>query len=110
MRFREIVSEGYSDEIQDVIQDILVTLMTKDLDKIDTTKLLHMIAQEGYVISSDELVSILGEPAMQGFVATAGKDEITFNPVSAIDTSPEATVDVDSMAQNQAMDDIKADL
>lgn len=109
MRFSEIITEN-TDEIEDVVQDICVRLMTNDFKKIDTTEFLHKVAQEGYVIPKDELIAILGSQKMQGFVSQVGSDEIVFSNSMGDVEEPEASVDVGAMAQNQAMDDIKADL
>lgn len=109
MLIKDLLQESYSDELEDTIQDILVGLMTKDLTQIATDKLLNLIAKEGYVIGQEELVNMLSKPIMQGFVSQVDTDKIYFTNATA-DVDAVGSTDVSSMAQGQAMDDIKAEI
>lgn len=108
MRLHEILTEGYSEELIDVIQDILVGMMTADIKKISTEDFRNKLAQEGYIVSIDELIQAVSK---SGFASSVDKNEIVpADQLGDMDTAPEATVDVGDMAGDQAMSDINSEL
>lgn len=114
MRLSQILSEeqGYTEDLTDTIQDIVVRLMTQDKNSVDTGEFLHMLAKEGYVVTTDELISILGKPDMMNFISSVDSNEIAFSNQlgNNIDTAPEMGVDIGAMAGDQAMADVNSEL
>ena len=109
MLIKDLLKEGFSDDLEDTVQDILVGLMTKDLTQISTDKLINLIAKEGFIVGQEELMNMLSKPNMQGFVSQVDTDKIYFTNATA-DIDQVGSTDVSSMAQGQAMDDIKAEI
>lgn len=109
MRLTEILLEGYTEELVDTIQDLLVQFMVSDKKTIPTEEFRHKLASEGFVVSIEELIQAVDQ---SGFANSVDKDQIvTKDEMSAdIDTSPEAMVDIGAMAGDQAMADVNSEL
>lgn len=112
MRLSEILAEGYDAELDDTVQSILVRLMTKDETSISTPDFIHLLAQEGYVVTSNEVINILGQPDMQSFVSSVSAEKISFANTMGddMDMGADAATDVGAMANDQAMSDINSEL
>jgi hypothetical protein len=110
MLIREIVlSEGYYGELMIAVQDLLTRYMSKDIKEINTEKFKSLLAKQGYVTSTDELIQAIDQ---SGFASSVDAQKIVPKGElpSDMNTDAEQTADVGKMAGNQAMKDVKADL
>lgn len=109
MRLYELfVKESYYDDLIVAVQDLLVRVMNKGLKEISTDRFKSLLAKQGYVTTTDELIAAVNDT---GFVTSVDSEKIVPKgelPDNMKDAEP--TVDVGNMAGNQAMQDIKADL
>jgi hypothetical protein len=110
MLIREIVlSEGYYGELIIAVQDLLTRYMSKDIKEINTEKFKTLLAKQGFVTTTDELIQAVDK---SGFASSV--DSQTIVPKGELpndmNTDAEQTTDVGKLAGNQAMKDVKADL
>lgn len=109
MRLYELfVKESYYDDLIVAVQDLLVRIMNKGLTEISTDRFKSLLAKQGYVTTTDELIAAVNDT---GFVTSVDSEKIV--PKGELPDNmknAEPTVDVGNMAGNQAMQDIKADL
>ena len=109
MRLYELfVKESYYDDLIVAVQDLLVRVMNKGLTEISTDRFKSLLAKQGYVTTTDELIAAVNDT---GFVTSVDSEKIV--PKGELPDNmknAEPTVDVGNMAGNQAMQDIKADL
>lgn len=110
MLIRDIVlSEGYYGELIIAVQDLLSRYMAKGIKEIKTEKFKSLLAKQGFVTTTEELIQAVDQ---SGFASSV--DAQTIVPQGELpkdmNTDSEQTVDVGNMAGNQAMKDIKADL
>lgn len=110
MLIREIVlSEGYYGELMIAVQDLLTRFMSKGVKEINTEKFKSLLAKQGYVTSTDELIQAVDQ---SGFASSVDSQKIV--PQGELpgdmNTDAEQTTDVGKIAGNQAMKDVKADL
>lgn len=64
MRIHEIVlkeSDSYMADAQDFIMDLLARIEGEDLESFSTDSFLQMVNKQGYPISKDVLIAILGD-------------------------------------------------
>ena len=110
MLIREIVlSEGYYGELLTAVQDLLTRYMAKDIKEINTEKFKTLLAKQGFVTTTDELIQAVDKSGFASSVDTqkiVPKGELP----SDMNTDAEQTTDVGNLAGNQAMKDVKADL
>jgi hypothetical protein len=110
MLIRDIIlSESYSGELIDAVKRLLVQVMSDEVESVPTDKFKSMLAQQGFIVSTEELITAVDA---SGFASSVDKTEIV--PKSELpadmDTDAEPTVDVGAMATDQAMGDVKAEL
>ena len=102
------------DELVNAVSDIMSMAMADDIGKVPTATVQDMLRKSGYNVSTDELILALDQ---SGFTSSQDKKMITTKDEippdvqqSDYDASPEnpdTGVDVDKMAGDQAMKDIK---
>ena len=102
------------DELVNAVSDIMSMAMADDIGKVPTATIQDMLRKSGYNVSTDELILALDQT---GFTSSQDKKMITTKDEippdvaqSDYDASPEnpdTGVDVDKMAGDQAMKDIK---
>ena len=102
------------DELVSAVQDIMSMAMADDIGKVPTATVQDMLRKSGYNVSTDELILALDQ---SGFTSSQDKrmittkDEIppdvTQSDYDASPDTPDTGVDVDKMAGDQAMKDIK---
>ena len=110
MLIRDIaLTESYYGELIVAVQDILTRAMSKGIKEIKTENFKSLLARQGYVTSTDELIQAVDQ---SGFASSVDKDKIVpKNELPAeLNKDAEQAVDVSKLAGNQAMKDIKADL
>lgn len=104
-----IVTESYGVELLDAVKGLLVAYMSDGVKEIPTDKFKNMLAKQGFIVSTDEVITAVDA---SGFASSV--DSVTIVPKSElganIDTDAEAPVDVGDMAGDQAMSDINAEL
>jgi hypothetical protein len=103
------------DELVNAVSDIMSMAMADDIGKVPTATVQDMLRKSGYNVSTDELILALDQ---SGFTSSQDKKLITTKDEippdvaqSDYDASPENPdngVDVDKMAGDQAMKDIKS--
>jgi len=103
------------DELVNAVADIMSMAMADDIGKVPTATVQDMLRKSGYNVSTDELILALDQ---SGFTSSQDKKIITTKDEippdvaqSDYDASPETPdtgVDVDKMAGDQAMKDIKS--
>jgi hypothetical protein len=109
MRLYELfVKESYYNDLIVAVQDLLVRVMNKGLTEISTDRFKSLLAKQGYVTTTDELISAVNDT---GFATSVDREKIVPKGELPDDImNAEPAVDVGNMAGNQAMKDIKADL
>jgi hypothetical protein len=110
MLIREIVlSEGYYGDLLIAVQDLLTRYMTKSVKEINTEKFKALLAKQGFVTTTDELIQAVDK---SGFASSVDAQKIVPKGElpSDMNTDAEQTTDVGKLAGNQAMKDVKADL
>ncbi len=110
MLIREIVlSEGYYGERIVAVQDLLARYMAKDIKEINTEKFKTLLAKQGFVTTTDELIQAVDK---SGFASSVDSQKIVPKGElpNDMNTDAEQTTDVGKLAGNQAMKDVKADL
>jgi len=102
------------DELVQAVSDIMSMAMADDIGKIPTATVQDMLRKSGYNVSTDELILALdqsGFTSSQDKKMITTKDEIppdvTQSDYDASPDTPDTGVDVDKMAGDQAMKDIK---
>lgn len=109
MRLYELfVKESYYNDLIVAVQDLLVRVMNKGLKEISTDRFKSLLAKQGYVTTTDELIAAVNDT---GFATSVDSEKIVPKGELPDDMmNAEPAVDVGNMAGNQAMKDIKADL
>ena len=108
MRLHEILQESYDDKLISAVSDLIAIAMTKDIKKISMKKFEEVLAKQGYPASVDEIIQAVD---LSGFASSVNKVEIIPTSELGIDNGrEEPSVDVSSMAGDQAMSDIKSEL
>lgn len=109
MLIRDIITESYQDDLLSAVQDLLAIVSSKDIKKISTEKFKNILAKQGFVASTDEIIQAVD---MSGFASSVNNVEIIPGDELSgdIDTDSEPSVDVGKMAGNQALSDIKSEL
>lgn len=113
MLIRDIViTESYVNELINVVRNLLSVLIAKDIDSINTEQFKALLAQEGYVTTTNELIQAVDQ---SGFASSVDSETIVPADELPGDISLSATgtgdeVDVPGMAQDQAMSDITDEL
>lgn len=110
MLIRDIVlSEGYYSELIVAVQDLLARYMAKNIKEIKTEKFKSLLAKQGFVTTTEELIQAVDK---SGFASSVDAEKIVPKGELPADmnTDAEQTVDVGNMAGDQAMQDVKADL
>ena len=103
------------DELVNAVQDIMSMAMADDIGKVPTATVQDMLRKSGYNVSTDELILALDQ---SGFTSSQDKKIITTkdeippdvqqSDYDASPDTPDTGVDVDKMAGDQAMKDIKS--
>ena len=103
------------DELVNAVSDIMSMAMADDIGKVPTATVQDMLRKSGYNVSTDELILALdqsGFTSSQDKKLITTKDEIppdvTQSDYDASPENPDTGVDVDKMAGDQAMKDIKS--
>ena len=103
------------DELVNAVSDIMSMAMADDIGKVPTATVQDMLRKSGYNVSTDELILALdqsGFTSSQDKKIITTKDEIppdvTQSDYDASPDTPDTGVDVDKMAGDQAMKDIKS--
>jgi len=109
MLIRDIITESYQDDLLSAVQDLLAVVSSKDIKKISTEKFKNILAKQGFVASTDEIIQAVD---MSGFASSVNDVEIIPGDELSgdVDTDSEPSVDVGKMAGNQALSDIKSEL
>jgi hypothetical protein len=109
MLIRDIITESYQDDLLSAVQDLLAVVSSKDIKKISTEKFKNILAKQGFVASTDEIIQAVD---MSGFASSVNNVEIIPGDELSgdVDTDSEPSVDVGKMAGNQALSDIKSEL
>jgi len=109
MLIRDIITESYQDDLLSAVQDLLAIVSSKDIKKISTEKFKNILAKQGFVASTDEIIQAVD---MSGFASSVNNVEIIPGDELSgdVDTDSEPSVDVGKMAGNQALSDIKSEL
>jgi len=109
MLIRDIITESYQDDLLSAVQDLLAVVSSKDIQKISTEKFKNILAKQGFVASTDEIIQAVD---MSGFASSVNDVEIIPGDELSgdVDTDSEPSVDVGKMAGNQALSDIKSEL
>jgi len=109
MLIRDIITESYQDDLLSAVQDLLAIVSSKDIKKISTEKFKNILAKQGFVASTDEIIQAVD---MSGFASSVNNVEIIPGDELSgdVDTDSESSVDVGKMAGNQALSDIKSEL
>ena len=108
MLIRDIIlSESYSGELIDAVKRLLVQVMSDDIKSVPTDKFKSMLAQQGFIVSTEELITAVDA---SGFASSVDKTEIVPKSELPADMGADVPVDVGAMATNQAMGDVKAEL
>lgn len=104
-----VLSEGYYGELLIAVQDLLTRYMTKGIKEINTEKFKALLAKQGFVTTTDELIQAVDK---SGFASSVDAQKIVPKGElpSDMNTDAEQTTDVGKIAGNQAMKDVKADL
>ena len=102
------------DELVNAVSDIMSMAMADDIGKVPTATVQDMLRKSGYNVSTDELILALDQ---SGFTSSQDKKMITTkdeippdvqqSDYDASPDTPDTGVDVDKMAGDQAMKDIK---
>ena len=102
------------DELVQAVSDIMSMAMADDIGKVPTATVQDMLRKSGYNVSTDELILALDQ---SGFTSSQDKKMITTkdeippdvaqSDYDASPDTPDTGVDVDKMAGDQAMKDIK---
>ena len=103
------------DELVNAVSDIMSMAMADDIGKVPTATVQDMLRKSGYNVSTDELILALDQ---SGFTSSQDKKiittkdeippEVTQSDYDASPENPDTGVDVDKMAGDQAMKDIKS--
>ena len=103
------------DELVSAVSDIMSMAMADDVGKVPTATVQDMLRKSGYNVSTDELILALDQ---SGFTSSQDKKiittkdeippEVTQSDYDASPENPDTGVDVDKMAGDQAMKDIKS--
>jgi hypothetical protein len=109
MLIRDIITESYQDDLISAVQDLLAVVSSKDIKKISTEKFKNILAKQGFVASTDEIIQAVD---MSGFASSVNDVEIIPGDELSgdVDTDSEPSVNVGKMAGNQALSDIKSEL
>lgn len=102
------------EDLVSAVQDIMSMAMADDIGKVPTATVQDMLRKSGYNVSTDELILALDQ---SGFTSSQDKRMITTkdeippdvaqSDYDASPDTPDTGVDVDKMAGDQAMKDIK---
>ena len=104
------------EDLVNAVQDIMSMAMADDITKIPTRTVQDMLRRSGYNVSTDELIMALDQ---SGFTSSQDKKMITTKDelppevsqsdydARSPDTDDDHGVDVEKMASDQAMKDIK---
>jgi|DEB0MinimDraft_6_1074348.scaffolds.fasta_scaffold69450_2 hypothetical protein len=108
MRLHEFISESYDDELISAVSDLISIAITNGIKKISTKKFSEVLAKQGFPASEEEIIQAVDK---SGFASSVNKAEIIPNTELGLEKDEEEpSVDVGSMAGNQAMSDIKSEL
>lgn len=108
MRLIELIlKESYYNDLIVAVQDLLVRVMNKDIKEISTERFKSLLAKQGYVTTTEELISALNN---SGFVTSVDAEKIIPKGELPDDMTGDQPADISGMAGDQAMQDIKADL
>ena len=113
MKINEVLLfELYFDDLQLAISDRIAQQVGSDVSEIPTEEFRKSLADDGFLMSTDELVKALND---MDVVSSADENSIVPNGKIQNDTvEPDAeqddAVDVGAMANDQALGDVKTDL
>lgn len=104
-----VLAESYQEDILVAVQDLLVRLAAKDIKEISTEKFKSLLAKQGFVSTTDEIIQAVDK---SGFASSVNADKITpSNQLpDEMNSEEEPTVDVGDVAGDQAVADINAEL
>jgi hypothetical protein len=104
-----ILSENYTGELIDAVRRLLVQMMSSDIGSMPTSKFKHSLAQQGFVVSTEELIAAVDS---SGFASSVDREQIVPKSELPADLGQEEepTVDVGALAGDQALADINSEL
>jgi hypothetical protein len=110
MRISEIIlTESYHEDLLVAVQDLLVRIASKEVKEISTEKFKSLLAKQGYVSTTDEVIAAVDR---SGFASSVDSDKIV--PKGQIpdemSAEEEPTVDVADVAGDQAVQDVATEL
>lgn len=116
MLIRDIITESASDDLADIVADILSVIMANEHEKISTKQLQSLLGLEGYNLSLDQVIMAADQ---SGYASSMDKqyvmpaDEL---PDDLQQDAQQAGSDdelediVGNLAQGQAAQDVKSEL
>lgn len=107
MRINEIIKESYADDLIDVVRDLLSVIISKDVKKVSTEKFKSLLAKQGFVVSTDEVITAVDA---SGFARSVNSQEIVPGDEMGDIENDDTGVNVDDLAGSQAIKDIKSEL
>lgn len=103
MRISDIITESVSDEVTDVVRDMLSVIMANDHERISTKQLQALLQLEGYSLSIDQIIMAVDQ---SGYASSVDKDYV----VPADELPDELQQDAQDAEQLDDLDDIVGDL
>jgi len=76
MLINEVISEGYFSDLILTVQDLLTKLAAKGVQDIPTEKFRSLLAKQGYVTTTDELITAIDK---SGHASSVNRDIIKPN-------------------------------
>jgi len=112
MKFKEILIEGYSQEIESDLQDLLAASKSRGMQNIPTALLVDQLVSMGHNVNNNSIMVLLGG---NPFVQTASPEQVNLKPDDGAGVSGDAEAEQDSeervsqMAQQTADSSIQQD-
>lgn len=112
MKLVEILIEGYSQQIESDLQDLLAAAKSRGMDNVPTELLVGQLVSMGHNVNNNSIMTMLnGNP----FVQSASPDAVNLKPDDGAGVSGDAEAEQDNeervsqMAQQAADSSIKQD-
>jgi len=103
-----ILAESYADELVLAVQDLITMISAKDINQVKTEKFKRLLkSQYGFDVSSNDM---LFQAIEQSGYANGYDDDVINISSMPDDVAMTMPADVGDVAQDQAMQDVKADL
>lgn len=105
-----VLTESYQEDLLVAVQDLLVRIAAKDIKEISTEKFKSLLAKQGFVATTDEIIQAVDTST---FANSVDRDKIVPNnqlPDDLTGSNEEEPVDVGDIAGGQAVQDINSEL